>query len=434
VKKLLSFFVLFLLFVPEVFASDGVASVNPLTMIPFAFLLLSIAIIPQLNEHWWKKNYTNLSIGLGLMMVCFYAFFLGDVSSLKHAGIDYIGFMIMVVSFFVVASCISVKIDCKPTPLINTTILFVGALLSNAFSTTGATILLIRSFLAINKDQDKEYRLAFFIFIVCNTGGLLTPQGQPTLFLGFLKGVPFSWPAENLWQIWLVINSLLLFIFYVIDKKNYVDNNKIYSNTVEIDGKQNFLWLGGLVSAILFLNTPTREITMVVIPIIVYFSTKKEFLIKNKFSFEPVKEVGILFFGIFACMIPALQWMTANASSLGIKTPGEFYFYSGLLSAVLDNGPTYLNFLALSSGDNGINLATEMPKYIALFGVILVAISAGSSCFGALTYIGNGPNLIAKAIAEELGIKTPNFMKFVYMYSAPALMPVFILVWYVFLT
>lgn len=432
-KKLVGFFVLFLMFATTAFASEGAPhSVSLITTIPFAILLLSMAILPLLNKEWWEHNYPKFAFGLATVVIVYYVFALNDYVSVWHAGIDYFGFMAMVGSFFVIASCILVKIDRRPTPLTNSVILLVGAIICNFLSTTGAAILLVRPFLKINKNQSKPYRIAFFIFIVCNIGGLLTPLGGPPLFLGFLKGVPFTWPAQNLWKIWLVANGLLLTMFYLIDKKNYVDDEKTYSNKIEIIGKQNFIYLGVVVLAILFAPTPIREIIMIMTSVFVYQSTNKAVLEENDFEFDPLKEVGILFFGIFACMIPALQWLAVNASSLGIQTPSQFYYGSGGLSAILDNAPTYLNFLMASFGANGMNMDTQMTEYLVIHGIYLVAISAGASCFGAMTYIGNAPNFMVVKIGNNMGLEVPDFMKYIYAYSIPLLLPVLVAVSYIF--
>ena len=455
---------------------------NPMAVIPFVLLLGSIAIVPFINKHWWEKKYPVVSLGLGLLIVSYYLLYIrasngfADSSGMSsygaykllHTAVEYYSFIALIGSLFVISGGIFIKMSAKSTPLVNTIALFIGAIVSNLLGTTGASMLLIRPFLRINKERMKGYHVVFFIFIVSNIGGALTPIGDPPLFLGYLKGVPFFWIIGKVWHIWLLTTAIVLTIFYIIDSINYSKareqvSKAVHSGKIEILGRQNFLYLFMIIASVLIqkmdfvkhieeslgekgelFTTILVATLMIVVALISYKNSNQEALTNNEFNFSPIKEVAILFAGIFATMIPALDFLEQNASSLGINTYGQFYWGSGMLSSVLDNAPTYLNFLSAAFGLANLSVDADMTKFldpnttIAVTGITVQtwkyvqAICIGAVFFGAITYIGNGPNFMVKSIAEQSGVECPSFFAYVIKYSLPVLIPTFALVWFLF--
>ncbi|HAB51297.1 MAG TPA: citrate transporter, partial [Ignavibacteriales bacterium] len=290
----------------------------------------------------------------------------------------------------------------------------------------------------------------FFIFIVSNIGGALTPIGDPPLFLGFLRGVPFFWVIGAVWFIWLPTLILLLLVFYFIDSRNKAEANesKTYSGKIEFKGLKNLIYLTIILVSVFLdpsilswvpslypLPFGIREIIMFAVVFISYKAADKEVLKANEFDFEPIKEVAYLFVGIFATMIPALQLIANQAKEMGEKlSEGIFYWATGLLSGFLDNAPTYLNFLSASMGKYGldVNNSSHVIQFTNNYESYLVAISVAAVFFGAMTYIGNGPNFMVKAISERAGITMPSFFVYLIKYAVPILLPIFFLVWLVF--
>jgi len=419
-----------------------ILSVNPLMMLPFALLLLSIAVIPLINKEWWDKNYAIPSFGLGLIAIIYYIFFLKNTLRMVHTGFEYISFITLIGSLFVVAGGIHINIKGQSTPHANVIMLFIGAIVSNFLGTTGASMLLIRPYLKVNKYRLTEYHVVFFIFIVSNIGGLLTPIGDPPLFLGYLKGIPFFWVIGKVWHIWALTVGLVLAVFYFIDHNYYKKvREKIRAEVetkgekTEVSGLHNILFLILILGAV-FINKPKllREIIMISAAIGSYFTTNKEVHERNKFDFIPIKEVAILFAGIFATMVPCLDWLQLNAEKLGIRTPGQFFWGTGILSSILDNAPTYLNFLSASFGLHHLQLDSHahMNIFLKEHWKYIQAISVGAVFFGANTYIGNGPNFMVKSISEQAGAHCPSFFGYVIKYSLPILIPIFVVVWVVF--
>lgn len=420
----------------------AILPVTPLMIIPFALLLLSIAVIPLINKEWWDKNYSIPSFGFGIITVIYYIFFLKNASRMAYTGIEYISFITLIGSLFVVAGGIHITIRGRSTPHTNVIMLAVGAIVSNLLGTTGASMLLIRPYLKANKYRLTGYHVVFFIFIVSNIGGALTPIGDPPLFLGYLKGVPFFWLIGKAWHIWAVTIGLILIIFYFTDLVNYRKVRGKLREKVEakgeeakISGLHNIIFLLIILLAV-FINEPKllREAIMIAAAIGSYFLTKKEVHEQNDFNFLPIKEVAILFAGIFATMVPCLDWLELNAEKLGIKTPGQFYWSTGILSSVLDNAPTYLNFLSASFGLHNLQLDnySHMKIFLDEHWRYLQAISIGAVFFGANTYIGNGPNFMVKSISEQAGAECPSFFGYIIKYSLPILIPIFALVWWMF--
>lgn len=290
----------------------------------------------------------------------------------------------------------------------------------------------------MNRGRIAAYHIAFFIFIVANVGGCLTPIGDPPLFLGFLQGIPFWWIAQKCWPMWAVGTGLLLTIFFVMDQIAW---SRAQGNTRQteaepggwrIEGLANLFFLAIILGSV-FVNRPPflREGLMVIAAAASYFTTKKSVHNANEFNFHPAIEVAVLFAGIFTTMIPALAWLEHGASRLlgPNPTPGIFYWGTGGLSAVLDNAPTYLGFLSALFGVTGIE---DMAHLLDQNTAHVLAISISAVFFGAVTYIGNGPNFLIKAIAEHRGVRMPPFMGFILKFSLPVLTPVLIIVWLFF--
>jgi Na+/H+ antiporter NhaD/arsenite permease-like protein len=440
-------------------------SVNAWFIAPFVLLLLSIAVLPFIDRLWWEKNYPLVAFTLGFIVVFYYAFSLHNTPRLFRTSYEYMSFISLIGSLFVVSGGIHVHIRGKSTPIGNVALLATGGVIANILGTTGASMLMIRPFLRMNKYRVKGYHVVFFIFLVSNIGGALTPIGDPPLFLGFLKGVPFFWLISRVSAIWLLTVGMVLLVFYIIDRINYrKESTKIQREAAEVDepevsGLHNIVFLLIIIAAV-FIESPAplmlREVIMWSAAIASFLTTKKEIHEKNDFTFLPLKEVAVLFAGIFATMIPALDWMELHAASIGIVTPGQYFWGSGMLSSVLDNAPTYLNFLTAAFGLHGAHvdnvqhmnlmLGLTTPEIAGLpnplqAGVLEItsqswryvqAISIGAVFFGATTYIGNGPNFMVKSIAEQTGVPCPSFFGYIFKYSFPILVPIFACIWYLF--
>ena len=469
-------------------------------VIPFAVLLLMIATGPLFYPHFWHHHYPKVAIALGALVAAFYfAFLRGDgqvvPTPILHAAEEYFSFIALLGALFVASGTILIKTDFPGTPKNNSILLFAGAVLSNFIGTTGASMLLIRPFMRLNAGRLKAYHIIFFIFIVSNVGGALTPIGDPPLFLGFLRGVPFFWTVTHIWYIWLPTIFVILGVFWVFDARNKaksirgtaedagvdVEPGEIpgasavpeaqgvedvsdhpgqlggasANREIEIEGKMGFVWLAVVIASVfldpnIFDWVPDlheiahvpfgiREVIMFGVCVLAYKTANQAALKGNEFNFEPIKEVGYLFIGIFLTMQPALtligQWASTNADSIGITT---FYFGTGILSGVLDNAPTYVSFLSAAMGKFGMDV--NVPAMVSDFaaapgdptGFYLQAISVAAVFFGALTYIGNGPNFMVKAIAESSGAQTPSFVAYIVKYSLPILIPIYIVVWFVY--
>lgn len=404
-----------------------------LIMLPFGILLLAIAFGPLIAQHHWERHYHKLCIVLAAA-VCFYHLFVVNAPTrVTHAGIDYMTFMVVVGSFFVVSGGIHLRAKGPSGPARNTLFLLVGAVLANLIGTIGASMLLIRSWIAMNKSRIAPMHVAFFIFLVSNIGGALLPVGPP-LFLGFLKGVPFWWTLQHCWREWLVTVGIVLLVFFVLDRINLRASRKSSTESElakwACDGAQNFIFLFVLLGALIAVPTGWREPLMVLTALGSYLGTPKRIRESNNFTFGPLKEVGWLFLGIFGTMIPVLEYMEGSADKLGLNSQLAFYWASGLLSGLLDNAPTYLAFLAAALGLHGldINDSSRIASFVGENGRELIAISLGATCFGALTYIGNAPNLLVKAIAEHARVPTPGFVGYIWKFAIPILLPVFALI------
>ncbi len=425
---------------------------NALMILPFVILLILIATGPLFYKHFWERHYPKISILLGLVTLIYYVYVLKDFHSVLHIFTEYVSFIALLSSLFVASGGILIKVNREATPFANVLFLLFGAVIANVIGTTGASMLLIRPFIKMNKDRIKPYHIIFFIFLVSNVGGALTPIGDPPLFIGFLRGVPFFWVIVNVWYIWIPTLLVILFVFYFVDKKNKYGEENIakidYSGTIEFKGGKNLFYLAAIILAVFIdpgviswvpsLNPLPIGIREIIMFGIVYLSYKKahpDILKANEFDFEPIKEVAYLFIGIFLTMVPALQLIANFAqSNHDLLDTSTFYWATGGLSAVLDNTPTYLNFLSAAMGKFylDVNVQSQVLDFVFKDDVFLRAISVSAVFFGAMTYIGNGPNFMVKSISERAGIEMPSFFAYVIKYAIPILIPIYILVWLIF--
>lgn len=432
-------------------AHDGPAS---WAVIPFITLLLMIATGPLFYARFWHHYYPHVSVLLGVGVAAYYIFALGDVHHPVHALAEYASFIALLAALFVASGGILIKVDKPGRPLVNVVLLIFGAAISNIIGTTGASMLLIRPFIRLNGNRIKPLHVVFFIFMVSNVGGSLTPIGDPPLFLGFLKGVDFFWTVENVWMQWIFGIGLLAIIFFILDtrslKKDPVEEGD-YTGRISVKGGKNVLWLAITIAAV-FIDPNVmdwvpyidyhgdkvsymRELIMLATAFFSYRFSDQEALKGNEFNFEPIREVAFIFIGIFGTMMPALQMVGAFAkANPDMITDNVLYWATGVLSGVLDNAPTYLNFLAAALAKLGMDIGNkaDVIAFAADQVVTLSAISVAAVFFGAMTYIGNAPNFMVKSIAEQNGIEMPAFAAYVVKYSVPILLPVLALTWVVF--
>ena len=406
-----------------------------ITVIPFILMLLSIAIVPLIKEHWWESNWNKLIISLVLGIPPGIYILFHDYLELIGTMEEYISFIIYVGSLFIVSGGIILRGDLKISPKINTLFLGIGGILASFVGTPGASMLLIRPVLRINSGRKYVmHTVIFFIFIVSNIGGCLTPLGDPPLFLGYLNGVPFSWTFK-LWPKWLFMVGLLLIVYYIVEsylfKKETLQISKKEIKPevpLSIGGLINFLWLGGIILSVAFLPVfPIRELVLLGIIALSLITSPKGLRKENKFTYSPIIEVGFLFFGIFLTMIPALIILKTRGSELGVTQPWQFFWMAGGLSSFLDNAPTYLTFFNLAQG---LHATGNLVANTGIQFKILEAVSLGSVFMGANTYIGNGPNFMVKAISDEAGTKMPSFIGYM-AWSVGILIPLFIIVTYI---
>jgi len=406
-------------------------------ILPFVLLLVAMALTPLLAPNWWLRHYAKVALGLGAVTLGYYLLGLHANERVLVTAHEYVSFIALVGSLFVVSGGIHIGVKGGGTPLTNVIFLLIGAVLANVLGTTGAAMLLIRPWIRLNECRVTAHHIVFFIFIVANVGGCLTPIGDPPLFLGYLQGVPFWWVAKNCWPMWALAVGLLLAMFYAVEKINFARvprNGKIAYGTWKFEGRANLLFLAVILGAV-FAGKPVflREALMIAAAVGSYFTTRKSVHAANHFNFHPIQEVAILFAGIFATMMPALDWLGLHAKELlgSGPSPGIFFWCTGGLSTMLDNAPTYLGFLsALFSASGAKDIAELLGQNAGSLSVL--AISVGAVFFGAATYIGNGPNFMIKAIADREKIPMPGFLGFVFKFALPFLLPVLITVWLLF--
>lgn len=411
------------------------------TVLPFIGLLLCIALLPILAEHFWHSNARK-----GLVVLCFSLPMLGylpfhehGLDLLGHAMVEYCEFIIPLGALFVISGGIVVRGHPRPTPLTNTLFIAAGAVLASFIGTTGASMLLIRPLLRINRTRTHHVHVpVFYIFAVSNTGGLLTPLGDPPLLMGFVRGVDFFWTLSS-WPIWLTVNGLILAVFFVwdwrIDRRTELGRAEPREGPdfhpgdknggIRLAGAWNFALMAGIMGAIIaqssFLPRPWSSLAMIVLAVLSLTLTPQELRRENHFSWEAILEVAVLFVGIFITMIAPLSILEVHGREFGISEPWQYFWLTGGLSAVLDNAPTYLTFATIAAGSTKLHgLMIEQP-------LILSAISCGAVFMGAMTYIGNAPNFMVKAMADHAGCKMPSFFGYV-GYSGMVLLPIFAVV------
>ncbi|HEV7867899.1 MAG TPA: sodium:proton antiporter [Chthoniobacteraceae bacterium] len=424
-----------MLIAPLLAAAASGPGPNPWMLLPFALLLLCIALGPLAAPHFWHRWFHIAAIGFGAISVAYYLLVLRQPLPMLHVAEEYLSFIALIGSLFVVAGGIHIRVKGQATPGVNCLFLFIGAVLANVIGTTGASMLLIRPWLRMNKYRVTAFHVVFFIFIVSNIGGCLTPIGDPPLFLGYLKGVPFWWVIQHCWQAWLVGVFGLISVFYVLDWRNFrrapraIREKETAHEEWRFDGLHNSIFLAAILVGV-FLPFGWREAVMVGAALASWFSTSRRIHESNAFDFFPIKEVAWLFAGIFTTMVPALQYLELHAGEFGLHSPLQFYWLTGVLSGVLDNAPTYLAFLATAFGLNQLDMdvAADVQAFVSQQTHLLKAISIGAVFFGALTYIGNGPNFMVKAIAEHQKVATPTFLGYLLRYSIPILLPFLFLV------
>ncbi len=402
------------------------------TVVPFVGLLLSLALLPVAAPAFWERHRNKAVVAALWAAPVAILFLLRAPHELVLSMKDYASFIILLAALFVISGGIVVRGDLRATPTVNTAFLLVGAVLANFIGTTGASMLLIRPLLQTNAERHRTRHIpVFFIFAVSNIGGCLTPLGDPPLFMGLVKGVPFLWTLR-LFPIWAVMMSGLLLVFFFLDRHHYEretardlirDRQRVVP--LHIKGRVNLAWVGGVVGG-LFLPFPFREAALAAMAGLSLATTKKSYREENRFHYGPIAEVAILFAGLFVTMVPALLILGARGAELGLNRPWHFFWLTGGLSSFLDNTPTYLAFFSLAKG-----LGLAVPGVAGVPPAFLAAISAGAVFMGANSYIGNGPNFMVKCIAEHYRYKMPSF--FGYMaYSAAVLVPLYLVVSAVF--
>jgi Na+/H+ antiporter NhaD/arsenite permease-like protein len=463
---------------------DGIAPMEvrlpPLAWVtPFVVMLLCIALLPLLPHahHWWESNWAKLAVSTTLALVTagFYLFRpFGMLHSdplghkhvsepgwptlrlmLEHALLtDYVPFVALLFSLYVISGGIQVRTSLAPTPVANTLVLALGAALASFIGTTGASMLLIRPLLGINRPRRHvTHTVVFFIFVVGNTGGCLTPLGDPPLFLGYLRGVPFGW-TFGLWREWLACNLALLAVYYLLDRRAWGPEGAglgaagASREGFAVRGWGNFAWLAGVVLAVAGLvggqklagtdwvvPPLLREGVLLAVAALSWLTTPKGVRQPNGFTFQAIGEVACLFVGIFVCMQVPMEILKERGGELGLSRPWEFFWATGVLSSFLDNAPTYAVFFEVA-GVFGVEHGPALHGVQAVDGTIPVsllrAVSLGAVLMGACTYIGNGPNFMVRSIAEQAGVKMPSF--FAYLgYSTAVLGPLFVVLTLVFL-
>ncbi|MBR2692621.1 MAG: sodium:proton antiporter [Thermoguttaceae bacterium] len=490
---------------PEPSAADVKAP--PLwAAIPFCVLLICIAILPLIpaTEHFWESNLNRFLVaaGLGLIVLLYYAFVHSSPvhlhwpahhvvdGALPKAGTifvnaiigEYISFIVLLFSLFTITGGIRISGDLKATPLLNSIILTIGAVLASFIGTTGAAMLLIRLLLDTNRERKyKVHTVIMFILTVCNCGGCLLPIGDPPLFLGYLRGVNFLW-TMNLWREWLFVNAILIGFYFLWDSLWFYRKEAPLDKAIDSAAVQplrvhgllpNLFCLIGVVLGVMFLDPSKalgategvegsgwyppmflREIVQLAMVFISLVFGSKAVRAENHFNFSAIIEVAALFFGIFICMQAPLQILNEKGKDIaesvhsvggkiGLKEAQEFFWMSGSLSSVLDNAPTYVVFFETARAADEAE-ARENPKLreqllkdekvsgVPISFALLVAISLGSVMMGAMTYIGNGPNFMVKSIAEQSGVKMPSFFGYI-GYTVCILFPILLVMTYIFL-
>ncbi len=448
------------------------------TAIPFAGILLSIALGPLVAPHFWHKHFPKVSAFWAMLFAV--PFLIWNTSEafqeiLHIYFLDYFPFIILLWGLFTISGGIYVGGELRGSPKVNTILLLIGTFLASLIGTTGAAMVLIRPILRANDwRRNKVHLVIFFIFLVANIGGSLTPLGDPPLFLGFLHNVPFFWVTTGIMDEMLFTAFMVLIVFFAVDtffarrEENKPPEADPNAQGIHIEGWHNFFFLLGVIVAVVMsgslkldsvtiysggshavqvpLQNWLKDFIIIAMGILSLRTTAKALREKNGFSWFPIKEVAYLFAGIFMTIIPALAILKAGSAGAladltnSVHGPVRYFWATGILSAFLDNAPTYLTFFNAALGDLG-RVEAEIPGMLGYLGAELkseifvsdlTAISAGAVFMGALTYIGNAPNFMVKAIAEESGIPMPSFFGYLFKWSVPVLIPIFVLVTFIF--
>jgi Na+/H+ antiporter NhaD/arsenite permease-like protein len=395
-------------------------------VLPFVVMLLAIALCPLWAPRRWESNRNKLLVAAALGAPVLLLYLVRDPGALLGVAEEYLSFIILLSGLYAIAGGMRLTGDLEATPLTNTTFLALGSVLASFIGTTGASILLIRPLLQTNRERRRvTHTVIFFIFLVSNVGGMLTPLGDPPLFLGYLQGVPFAW-TFRLWPQWSFMTGVLLALYVVWDTRAYRHESvadrrrdRAEIEPLRLQGGLNALALGLVVLAVAFLQAPWREIAILAFAGVSLWRTPASIRHANGVTASPMVEVAVLFFGIFLTMIPALELLRARGGELGVREPWQFFWTTGALSSFLDNAPTYVTFLALAQG-------LRMPdEVVGVTHRVLAAISVGAVAMGANSYIGNAPNFMVKSIAEEAKIPMPSFFGYM-LYSAGILVPLFV--------
>ncbi len=435
--------------------------------LPFLGILLSIALFPLLAPRFWHHHYPKVTAFWGLVLVVPFVASHGRAAAdelLHTALLEYLPFIVLIGTLFIIGGGILVRGTLRGSPAVNTALMVVGTALASWIGTTGAAMLLIRPLLRANRDRRfKAHTVVFFIILVANVGGALTPLGDPPLFLGFLSGVPFFW-SLSLWREVLLVSGLLLAIYIALDLHHWRrEDASVRASTqvphepLSLEGWHNLLFLAGVLAAVVAsgvwhpgdvsllgvevpLQNLARDAALVALAAGSLATTRRSTREENGYSWGPIREVAVLFAGIFATIVPVLLVLRAGEhGAMGtvihaVTTPGRFFWGTGLLSSFLDNAPTYLAFLSTAVGriypdvparEAVLRLAIENHAY-------LQAIATGAVFMGANTYIGNAPNFMVKSIAEEAGVEMPSFFGYIFRYTLPWLVPVFVVAAWVF--
>jgi len=441
---------LLFLFPSFLIAGDNNLHFNYLWIVPFVGILLSIALFPLINEHFWHKNFGKISAFWAILFALpfIWVFEYETLHYFTHALLlEYIPFIVLLLALYTISGGIVLRGNFIGTPGLNLLFLLIGTLLASWMGTTGAAMLLIRPLIRANKwRENKTHIIVFFIFLVANIGGSLTPLGDPPLFIGFLKGIDFFWTIQYMFFPMLFVSFILMVLFYFIDNHYY---NKELTNkpskealNFSIEGKINFILLLAVIASVILsgvyqefktyklfgnelpLSFILRDITLLSLAFISYKITLIDLRQENGFTWFPIMEVAKLFAGIFITVIPALSILGKNKEAFSTLSANAYFWLTGILSGFLDNAPTYLVFFT-STGKTPMELMNSSSEF-------LLAISAGAVFMGAITYIGNAPNFMVRSIAEENKIKMPSF--FGYMaWSCLILIPIFLiysLIWF----
>ena len=432
------------------------------SMLFFVLMLLSIAVLPLVREHWWENNWNKLKVSLVLgIPVILYLWGWGGhdgVHHLLHEAEEYFSFIVLLSSLYIISGGIVLRGDIEARPSINTAFLAIGGLLASLMGTTGAAMVLIRPLLRTNSERKHVmHTVIFFTFIVANIGGSLTPLGDPPLFMGYLRGVPFTWTLHLLPH-WGFAVGVLLVVYYIFDTIQYKKETKkairldeTQIQPLQLVGKINFLFLLGVVLSVAFINPLSlgekwaylqekwylREIVMILLTLLSLRFTSKALRKENKFTYAGIVEVAFLFLGIFATMVPALMWLHLHGGEFGVSRPWHFFWMTGGLSSFLDNTPTYVVYFSLAGSPelaptlvSAYGAPPASLSHVGIPQIILEAISVGAVFMGANTYIGNAPNFMVKVIAEERKIKMPSFFGYM-LWSGLILVPLFVIITFI---